>query len=235
MSVPTYILGANKADHKQFFSDSQYELCPNVYYLGKRGLYTSSGGLKIAYISGVYSDTESDSGNTFNYTVKDIQELYDVCVRGNSNFRGIDILLSSQWPSGITKNTTAPQELSNASDLLAWLTLKLKPRYVISGLEGIHFERAPFRCRNLTPDGDLEIVTRFIALARVGNPKKEKWIYALSLTPLDRMRIADLLQRTTDETECPFDFEQLESTRMYSIFLIQIGYAENLKKNNKIV
>lgn len=220
MAVPTYILGANKADHTQFFSDSQYELCPNVYYLGKRGLYTSSGGLKIAYISGVHSDTEPNSDSAFKYTVKDVQELYDVCVRGNSNFRGIDILLSSQWPSGVAKNTTAPQEPSDSSDLLAWLTVKLKPRYVIGGLGGIYFERAPFRCRNVSQDGDLEIVTRFIGLARVGNPKKEKWIYALSLTPLDRMRIADLLQRTTDETECPFDFEQLESSSMYLLFVV---------------
>lgn len=87
--------------------------------------------------------------------------------------------------------------------------MKLKPRYHISGLEGIHYERPPFRSPSTTED--LEIVTRFIALARVGNPKKEKWLYALSLTPLDKMKISELLQKTTDETPCPFGLGELES------------------------
>lgn len=69
-------------------------------------MYTSSGGLKIAYISGIASDNKE---NECNYTVKDVQELYDVCVRGNPSFRGVDILLSSQWPSDITRYVTATQ------------------------------------------------------------------------------------------------------------------------------
>lgn len=78
----------------------------------------------------------------------------------------------------------------------------------MGGLEGVYYESPPFRCPN--PEG-VEITTRFVGLARVGNPKKEKWIYALSLTPLDKMKIADLLQKTTDEIACPFDFNELES------------------------
>lgn len=45
----------------------------------------------------------------------------------------------------------------------------------------------------------------------MGNPNKDKWIYALSVTPLNKMKIAELLQKTTDETECPFAIDELES------------------------
>ena len=49
------------------------------------------------------------------------------------------------------------------------------------------------------------MATRFIALSSVGNPEKTKYIYALSVTPVDKMRITDLIQKTTNETTCPFD------------------------------
>lgn len=102
--------------------------------------------------------------------------------------------------------------MNATSNLPSYLCMKLKPRYLVSGLEGIHYERPPFRCPNLGDhDTTMENVTRFIGLARVGNPNKDKWIYALSLTPLGKMKMADLLQKTTDETPCPFNFHELES------------------------
>lgn len=50
----------------------------------------------------------------------------------------------------------------------------------------------------------MEIATRFMALASVGNPQKRKWLYALNLTPVDRSRLADLIVKTTDETASPY-------------------------------
>lgn len=50
----------------------------------------------------------------------------------------------------------------------------------------------------------LELCTRFISLAEVGNVAKEKYIYALSLTPVEKMRVLELIQKTTNETKCPF-------------------------------
>lgn len=50
----------------------------------------------------------------------------------------------------------------------------------------------------------LELCTRFISLAEVGNVKKEKYIYALSLKPVEKMRIIELIQKTTNEILCPF-------------------------------
>nr|CAI5863571.1 unnamed protein product [Callosobruchus analis] len=96
--------------------------------------------------------------------------------------------------------------------MASYLCMKLKPRYILSGLEGIYYERPPFRCPNLGDhDMTIELATRFIGLARVGNANKDKWIYALSLTPLDKMNFKELFQKTTDETPCPFYIQELES------------------------
>lgn len=51
----------------------------------------------------------------------------------------------------------------------------------------------------------LELATRFIAMAPVGNQEKAKYIYALSIAPVDKMRLMDLIQKTTDETPCPYN------------------------------
>lgn len=115
--IPTYILGPNSAEHVHLYpADESWELCENVYYLGslikkmvyflqskvsgKRGVYTNSKGLKIAYLSGISSNESSQ----YQYSSKDITELYNVCVRGNPNFQGVDLLLTSQWPSNIMNN-----------------------------------------------------------------------------------------------------------------------------------
>lgn len=51
----------------------------------------------------------------------------------------------------------------------------------------------------------MELATRFIALATVGNEAKAKYVYALNIAPVDKMRLMDLIQKTTDETPCPYD------------------------------
>ncbi|XP_028132527.1 CWF19-like protein 1 homolog [Diabrotica virgifera virgifera] len=211
--IPTYILGPNKQEHVDEYpsDESQFEICNNVYYLGKRGVYTDSKGIKIAYISGV---SGKNSSTVCGYNEKDVSDLCDVCVKGNPSFRGVDILLSSQWPSNVIHEGAKNVSLvvNSTSDFLGYICLKLKPRYIVSGLEGIYYERPPFRCPNLGDhDTTVETATRFIGLARVGNSSKDKWIYALSITPLEKMKITELLQKTIDETPCPFNFHDLES------------------------
>lgn len=203
--IATIILGANTEDHVNLFSENSIELCENIQYLGKRGVYITNG-LRIAYLSGTFTNNVSKKDHEFND--EEVIALRDICLRANSNFRGVDILLTSQWPTDVTnedsqwnKNT----RLTSPSYHCAWLATELKPRYHISGLEGIFYERPPFR----VPNSDLEIPTRFLGLARVGNIKKHKWIYALNLVPIDKMRISDLSQKTTDETACPYNINDL--------------------------
>lgn len=42
----------------------------------------------------------------WNYTEKDVADLCDTSLKGNPSFRGIDVLLISQWPSGIIAETS---------------------------------------------------------------------------------------------------------------------------------
>jgi len=66
-------------------------------------------------------------------------------------------------------------------------------------------------CRNHSFSGDTpEHATRFVALAKVGNTLKHKWLYAFSLTPIDQMRTSDLYQETTDQTDCPYTGTMLQ-------------------------
>lgn len=66
-------------------------------------------------------------------------------------------------------------------------------------------------CRNHSFSGDTqEHATRFIALAKVGNTLKQKWLYAFSLTPIDQMKTSDLYQETTDQTDCPYTGTMLQ-------------------------
>lgn len=54
--------------------------------------------MKIAYLSGLF---ENNLDKSWTHTDKDISALCDACIRGNPSFRGVDILLTSQWPAGI--------------------------------------------------------------------------------------------------------------------------------------
>ncbi|XP_005182434.1 CWF19-like protein 1 homolog isoform X2 [Musca domestica] len=202
--VPTYILGPNNKNVQAYYENTQDgEICSNLTYLGKRGLYTLSSGVKIAYISGL----ERPAGATeqeFYFGLDDIEAVRNSCLVNKSSasdYRGVDILLSSPWPHGITTNDG--QENKNTSKLLSFLCRDIKPRYHFCAMSKKYFEPAPYR---LPSDQitQLELCTRFISLADVGNAEKEKYIYALSLTPVEKMRVMELIQKTTIEIKCPF-------------------------------
>jgi hypothetical protein len=146
ISVPTYIIGPNKkVDMKHYPNLDGCEICQNLTYLGKRGLYISSSGLKIAYVSGTESNS-SESNEPCTFNEKDIVSVRDSCLRGQPSFRGVDILLSSPWPKDITHlDPGNPDFKYQGSKLIAWLSTQIKPRYHVSALEGIHYERPPYR------------------------------------------------------------------------------------------
>lgn len=140
--MPTYILGPSKPEHSKYYENlDNGEICPNLTYLGRRGLYTVSSGLKIAYVSGIES-AESDSGSISNFKVEDVKSVANACLASNhtaGDYRGVDILITSQWPSGTKKDA------QNTSDLLAWLSSEIKPRYHFCGLNDSYFEPSPYR------------------------------------------------------------------------------------------
>nr|XP_014102228.1 CWF19-like protein 1 homolog [Bactrocera oleae] len=202
--VPTYILGPCSKKTVQFYNDIENgEICVNLTYLGKRGLYTLTSGVRVAYLSGLekvdgYIPSEDEKQIFFDKD--DIVSIRNSCVVSKtsaSDYKGVDILLTSQWPYGIYEDN------ENSSKMISFLCKEIKPRYHFCGLNSKYYEPSPFRIPSdhLT---QLELCTRFISLAEVGNVAKEKYIYALSLTPVEKMRVLELIQKTTNETKCPF-------------------------------
>ena len=77
---------------------------------GRRGLYTGSSGLTVAYLSGIETSSSSGSravvADDTHFTAVDVDDLRQ-SLTGVGQFRGVDLLLTSQWPRGIDKYATA--------------------------------------------------------------------------------------------------------------------------------
>jgi len=90
--------------------------------LGRRGLYTGSSGLTVAYLSGVESNASCDreaATDDTHFTAVDVNDLRQ-SLAGVGQFRGVDLLLTSQWPRGVDKYATAA-----VSRLAPWYMLGL--------------------------------------------------------------------------------------------------------------
>lgn len=78
---------------------------------------------------------------SFNF--EDVKNLR-VRLENESNFRGVDILLTHQWPGGVeTAAAIKPEEKPGSpSTLVALLAAALKPRYhFAAGGEDMNYER----------------------------------------------------------------------------------------------
>lgn len=76
----------------------------NLTYLGRRGLYTLTNGTKIAYLSGKEKSIDGPDEELY-FQMDDIESVRNSCLVNksiSSDYRGIDILLTSQWPYGVT-------------------------------------------------------------------------------------------------------------------------------------
>ncbi|KFB43242.1 AGAP007102-PA-like protein [Anopheles sinensis] len=201
VAAPVYILGPTSKELAQHYGETKDgDICTNLSFLGKRGIYTTSGGLKIAYLSGVASSQESNEANDWTYTKADVVAVRDSCVASKGNmgdFRGIDILLTSQWPLGVREG------MKGGCKLVSWLANAVKPRYHFCGTNDEFYESPPYR-NPADQNTQMELATRFVGLASFGNVEKKKHIYALNITPVEKMRILELIQKTTDEIASPY-------------------------------
>ncbi|GFU28835.1 CWF19-like protein 1 [Nephila pilipes] len=206
--LTTYILGPNRREHLRFYPDDSNEIVPNLIFLGKRGVLTGSSGLKIAYLSGL----EKKDSTEFSFSEKDVTELI---ARASSG--AVDILLTSQWPQGVTKYAKPidiTESANNGSSLVAYLAKHLKPRYHFSGLSGVYYERLPYRNHQVLQELPMH-TTRFIGLATVDNDKQLKWLYAFNITPFCSMTSKELTTSTGPVTECPYGVEECTNQFFY--------------------
>ncbi|MED6245842.1 hypothetical protein ATANTOWER_008974 [Ataeniobius toweri] len=201
--IHTYILGAASQETVKNFPNSDgSELAENITYLGRRGVFTGASGLQLAYVSGQEALQEPAPAHCF--TSKDLSVLV-TSLTGSSKFRGVDILLTSQWPRGVWHYGNNPEvnTKSCGSGCIASLADKLKPRYHFAALEGAHYERLPYR-NHVVLQENAQHVSRFIALAAVNNPAKKKYLYAFNIIPMKNMDPMELVKQPQDVTESPY-------------------------------
>lgn len=199
--VPTYILGPSSADLASNYPDLKgCELCENVIYLGPSGIYPSSTGLKMMYLSGMEAAGSVKDASTFTFDAISSLETQA------TNKPAIDILITSQWPSAVCNYAKKPDGCdpeSSGSSMISRLAFKVRPRYHFAGTVGAYYERLPYRNHKVLHEG-ARPVTRFIGLAKLGNPGKQKWLYAFNITPMKACEPTELVRQPSDATECPY-------------------------------
>ncbi|XP_048124202.1 CWF19-like protein 1 isoform X1 [Alosa alosa] len=201
--IHTYVLGAASYDTVKYFPSADgCELAENIIYLGRRGIFTGASGLQIAYVSGREARQEPAPSHCF--SPKDLSALVEPLVC-SSKFKGVDILLTSQWPHGVWQYGNNPEVDPRYCGVssIASLAYQLKPRYHFAGVEGVNYERLPYR-NHLVLQENAQHVSRFIALATVNNPAKKKYLYAFNIVPMKNMDPAELVKQPQDVTENPY-------------------------------
>ncbi|XP_078530119.1 CWF19-like protein 1 isoform X2 [Lissotriton helveticus] len=170
---------------------------------GRKGLFTGASGLQIAYLSG--TESHSEPAPAYSFTGKDVASL-KTSLLSQSNFKGVDILLTSPWPKDVWNYGNIPGEVDTkrcGSTLVSSLSMAIKPRYHFAALEGANYERLPYR-NHIVLQENAQHVSRFISLANVGNTSKRKYLYAFSVIPMHCMDSAELVKQPLDVTENPF-------------------------------
>ncbi|KAM8911586.1 CWF19-like protein 1 isoform 2-T2 [Lycaon pictus] len=202
--IQTYVLGANNQETVKYFQDADgCELAENITYLGCKGIFTGSSGLQIVYLSGTESLNEPVPG--YSFSPKDVSSLRTMLC-STSQFKGVDILLTSPWPKYVGNFGNSSGEVDTkkcGSALVSSLATDLKPRYHFAALEKTYYERLPYR-NHIVLQENAQHATRFIALANVGNPEKKKYLYAFSIVPMKLMETAELVKQPPDVTENPY-------------------------------
>jgi hypothetical protein len=160
------------------------EVCPNLYFIGRRGTLKTSEGIRIATLGGeVATDGQSDPNinKRFHslYTESDARSLYGV--------HDTDILITHEWPKGITGRSQVPLSDDKVApegvQCVADVCSTLKPRYHFSSKADFFYEREPFFHVPTDENPDVKSLTRFINMAPYGNPVGQKWMYAFTYDP----------------------------------------------------
>ena len=74
------------------------------FFSGRQGKFTGSSGLQIAYLSGL--DGSGSKGDDCSFTATEARSL-TAPVANDPGFKGVDILITSQWPKNVEKFGTA--------------------------------------------------------------------------------------------------------------------------------
>jgi hypothetical protein len=185
--LPTYFtLGNTKLPERVIEKlRTDNEVCPNLFFLGRRSTTKTSEGIRIVALGGQH-DTATKSGNAAD---ADYSPMYtDSDARSLNGAHHADILVTNQWPHAVQTGskvidpenmTTAPQGVKCVADLCS----VLKPRYHFSTSPDLFYEREPFFHPPTEENATARPITRFISLASFSSSSNQKWLYAFSLDP----------------------------------------------------
>ncbi|KAI1918230.1 hypothetical protein LOZ58_006068 [Ophidiomyces ophidiicola] len=159
------------------------EVCPNLYFLGRRGVLTTSEGVKIVALGGNLGSSPASSESV---DEKYLPEYTDSDCKLLSKADNADILLTYQWPKSVQHGSNVSVgglDTVEGVRCLASLCSTLKPRYHISSYAPFFFEREPFFYLPTDDDSKPAHVTRFLNIAPFRASSKQKWLYAFNLSP----------------------------------------------------
>ncbi|KAJ5985184.1 hypothetical protein N7522_012380 [Penicillium canescens] len=184
--LPTYFTVGNRPLPTRVIEKIQAddEVCPNLFFLGKRGTLKTTEGVRIVALGGTFEEKaerapESNAVGKFQstYSEADARALFGL--------HRTDILITNQWPKDVKLGSSqtftgdesgVPSELQCIADVCG----TLKPRYHFSRSDTGFFEREPFFYMP-TEEGDGYQTTRFISLPSYGSRKDA--LYAFNLDP----------------------------------------------------
>lgn len=188
VACPTYFTLGNRPLPPQVVEkiEATDEVCPNLFFLGKRGTLKTKDGIRIVALGGTMGEAEGRSKPESNASGKFQPTYSESDARALFGIHKTDILITNQWPKDVRLGSscevsgdkeTVPSELQCIADVCA----TLKPRYHFSRSDGAFFEREPFFHMPTEEGQDVYQLTRFISLPTFGSTKNA--IYAFTLDP----------------------------------------------------
>ncbi|KAL8896429.1 MAG: hypothetical protein Q9207_007708 [Kuettlingeria erythrocarpa] len=162
---------------------SDNELCPNLYFLGKRSITKTSEGIRIVNLGGSLDPTITAGLSKEKYLPFHTEDDAKALRGANS----ADILITTHWPSDVRKGSKVvlPDgvETPSGEGCVANLCSTLRPRYHFSTSTNAFYEREPFFHPAAEKEPETRPITRFISLASSKNSLKQKSLYAFSIDP----------------------------------------------------
>ncbi|KAG5519545.1 hypothetical protein PMAC_001700 [Pneumocystis sp. 'macacae'] len=164
---------------------------------------TTSKGIKISYLGGMYKEDifsyemSQQNAKTEQYIYK--SEIDYIMKKGKDT----DILVTYEWPKDIYKfSSKKSSKFISGIELIAKITSYIQPKYHFSSKGSIFYEREPYK-NTFNKNKQKTNITRFISLASLSNPNKEKSSYAFNITTSNSYDILNT-SNISNATENPF-------------------------------